>query len=172
MIATRTFARPLVICALALLIVNDHLLKAAYPGLVTGKLSDFAGLVFFPLLLAAACEQLGVRRGMQTIVVAVIATGIVFAAIKLSPGAGDLYRHAVAALQWPFRAAHALLAGDAMPRLGRAHLAADPTDLVALVALAVPVVLARRVRSHAGDSTLPDVGDVVVTGFDVPRRVG
>jgi len=149
MIATRAFARPLAIFALALLIVNDHLLKAAYPGFVTGKLSDFAGLMFFPLLLAAACEQVGLRRGMQTIVIAVVATGVAFAAIKVSPGAGELYRDAVAALQWPFRAAYALVVGDAMPRLGRAQLVADRTDLVALVALAVPVALARRVSSVA-----------------------
>ena len=32
--------------------MNDHVLKHACPGVVTGKLSDFAGLFFFPLFLA------------------------------------------------------------------------------------------------------------------------
>jgi len=35
---------PLFLVSLALLLVNDHFLKAAFPGLVTGKLSDFTGL--------------------------------------------------------------------------------------------------------------------------------
>ncbi|WP_345393526.1 hypothetical protein [Nonomuraea salmonea] len=30
------------------LLVNDHLLKAAFPGVVTGKLSDVAGLLVAP----------------------------------------------------------------------------------------------------------------------------
>lgn len=40
--------------ALVLLLVNDHLLKQAYPGLVTGKLSDFAGIAVLALPLFAA----------------------------------------------------------------------------------------------------------------------
>ena len=49
MIASRALATPIAIFAIALLVVNDHVLKLACPGLVTGKLSDFAGLMFFPL---------------------------------------------------------------------------------------------------------------------------
>ena len=37
--------------SLALLLTNDVYLKAAYPGWVTGKLSDFAGLLVFSLFL-------------------------------------------------------------------------------------------------------------------------
>ncbi|MDO6432910.1 hypothetical protein Q4E93_20040 [Flavitalea sp. BT771] len=37
---------------LLVLALNDHYLKAAYPGWLTGKLSDFAGLLIFPLFLA------------------------------------------------------------------------------------------------------------------------
>jgi hypothetical protein len=148
--ASRALATPIALCAIALLIINDHVLKAAYPGFVTGKLSDFAGLVFFPLLLAAACEQIGLRCGMKTVVHAVCATAIVFAAIKLSASAGELYRLSIALLQWPFHALRALVAGDALPGVGRARLVADRTDLIALVALAVPVVLARRAASEPG----------------------
>jgi len=36
--------KPAFLLPLTLLLLNDHLLKAAYPGWVTGKLSDFAGL--------------------------------------------------------------------------------------------------------------------------------
>lgn len=45
---------PVTVFATALLIVNDHLLKAAYPGWVTGKLSDVAGLVMAPPVVAVA----------------------------------------------------------------------------------------------------------------------
>jgi hypothetical protein len=37
----------------ALLLTNDFVLKQAYPGLLTGKVSDFAGLFIFPMFWAA-----------------------------------------------------------------------------------------------------------------------
>jgi len=40
--------------ALVMLLVNDALLKRAYPGLITGKLSDFAGIAVVALPLLAA----------------------------------------------------------------------------------------------------------------------
>jgi hypothetical protein len=47
--------------ALAVLALNDHYLEGAglVPGWLTGKLSDFAGLVVAPL---GACAMLGARR--------------------------------------------------------------------------------------------------------------
>lgn len=42
------------VVALAVLIVNDALLKQAYPGFITGKLSDFAGLAVVALPMFAA----------------------------------------------------------------------------------------------------------------------
>ena len=42
------------VVALAVLIINDALLKQAFPGFVTGKLSDFAGLAVVALPLFAA----------------------------------------------------------------------------------------------------------------------
>ncbi|MBR9859418.1 T9SS type A sorting domain-containing protein [bacterium] len=42
---------PLFITALVLLFINDFFLKSAFPGVLTGKLSDFAGLFIFPLFL-------------------------------------------------------------------------------------------------------------------------
>lgn len=45
-------ARPAFVFALALLLANDLVLKAAYPGWVTGKLSDFAGLFALPYFLS------------------------------------------------------------------------------------------------------------------------
>ena len=45
--------RPLFLAALATLIANDVVLKARFPGVVTGKLSDFAGLFDFVVFWAA-----------------------------------------------------------------------------------------------------------------------
>ena len=155
--SARALVHPIALAAIALLVVNDHVLKQLAPGLVTGKLSDFAGLAFFPLLLAAAAEHAGVRRGTQTIVIAVIATGLAFAAVKLF--VPELYRVGLAALQWPFRAVRAIVTGAALPALGRVRFVADPSDLVALVALAVPLVLTSRTRRvHA------------LGAFDVPAH--
>ena len=61
--------------ALAVLALNDHVLKQAWPGLVTGKLSDAAGLVVAPplvaLLLALLTKALGLllfrRRRASTL---------------------------------------------------------------------------------------------------------
>jgi hypothetical protein len=49
---TIDLAHPAFVFALALLLANDLVLKAAYPGWVTGKLSDFAGLFALPYFLA------------------------------------------------------------------------------------------------------------------------
>ena len=43
--ALRALAHPGSVLALVVLVLNDHVLKQAWPGLVTGKLSDVAGLV-------------------------------------------------------------------------------------------------------------------------------
>lgn len=43
---------PVTVAGVLLLLINDHLLKPAFPGVVTGKLSDVAGLVMAPALVA------------------------------------------------------------------------------------------------------------------------
>ena len=151
MIATRTLTHPVSLAAIALLVINDHVLKQLAPGVITGKLSDFAGLVFFPLLLAAAAEHARIRRGTQMVLVAALATAAVFAAIKVWAPAAEAYRVGLAALQWPFRAVRAVLNGESLPSLARVAHVADRTDLVALVALAIPITLARGESDEASD---------------------
>jgi len=53
-IALRCLRHPATLISISLLLFNDHVLKIAAPSPLTGKLSDFAGLFFFPFLLAAA----------------------------------------------------------------------------------------------------------------------
>lgn len=47
---------PFVLTALLLTAVNDHYLKYKFSNLLTGKISDFTGLFFFPLLLCVLFE--------------------------------------------------------------------------------------------------------------------
>jgi hypothetical protein len=76
-------ARPPWWAALALLLVNDNLLKASAwaPRWLTGKLSDFAFLVVAPVLLYALTPcRLRARRPL-----ALVAVAAVYAAADLSP---------------------------------------------------------------------------------------
>ncbi len=68
-------------CALAVLVLNDHVLKRALPSALTGKLSDVAGLIVAPVLVAALFGA-RTRRGR---VLAFVACALPFAAINLSP---------------------------------------------------------------------------------------
>ncbi len=108
---------PTWLAALAILLLNDHLLKGAIAGPVTGKLSDLAGLYLAPALLATL---LGVRtsRGLWRCAGAI---GAVFAAINLSPTIAHMWDVSMSALLLPF------------------HTTTDPTDLLALPMLAIGV---------------------------------
>ena len=135
---------------MALLLVNDHVLKAAFPGPITGKLSDAAGLVLAPLVVVAlgevALSALGRKwdSGRRPITIAVVVVGLSFATAKLIEPVAELYRHALGALQWPFAATLALLLSVPIPDLRPVAFVADPTDLLALPALFIPLWLGWR----------------------------
>jgi hypothetical protein len=146
---------PVALAALAVLILNDQVLKAAWPGPVTGKLSDVAGLIVAPLAGQAAWEVgawlRGRWRGPSGLVLAV-AAGVVaagFVAIQVWPPAVDLYRWGLAILQWPVLAIAAGLSGGSLPALEPVVMTPDVGDLLALPALAVTWWLGRR-RLQAG----------------------
>jgi hypothetical protein len=71
--------RPFLLLAVVVLVVNDHWLKAAFPGTFTGKLSDFAGPVVVMSLLAALL-------GRTT---AAVLTAAGFVALKTAPGVAE-----------------------------------------------------------------------------------
>ena len=134
---------PVVVGAVAVLALNDHWAKQRWPGLVTGKLSDVAGLVFFPLFLQAGWELFATLRGpvvpsFRVARNAAILTAVVFSAVKLFEPASLAYEWGLGVLRWP-------LDGTLQP----VSLTRDPTDLLALPALAVSLVLARR-RAREG----------------------
>ena len=126
---------PVALAAVALLVVNDWALKprlgsGTMTSIVTGKLSDVAGLVFAPVVLSAAiglvlhaAARLGARidpsLSRRRLIGCIAATGAVFAAVKLDPGAAG----ALAAM---------------ISHLGRpAAITLDRTDLLCVPALVV-----------------------------------
>jgi hypothetical protein len=136
-------------------IVNDRWLKVHHPSEVSGKLSDFAGLVYFPLFLVAVVE--GARRlrrsrpwelSERAVWVAVAVVGTAMVLIKTWHPAGEVYRTVMGLVLWPVDAGGSLARGNALPPLGRAGLVEDRTDLIALVALCLPVWVGHRIMAH------------------------
>ncbi len=112
-----SFSHPLFLGALATLALNDHVLKAmgALPAL-SGKLSDVAGLLVAPLVLAWICRV----RSRRAFALAHLATGAGFALIQVP---------AIAA---------------ALEAVLPVRIWADPSDLLALPALLVSYRLLGR----------------------------
>jgi hypothetical protein len=97
------------------LVLNDHWLKGAglLPGWLTGKLSDFAGLIVAPILLATLARARA-RHSRLTCWALVVAP---FAAIKLCPAAARAVEHFTRWVGFGWR------------------IWSDPTDLIALSVL-------------------------------------
>jgi hypothetical protein len=133
---------PVAVVALVGLVVNDHVLKAASAGtaytVVTGKLSDVCGLVFFPILVVAGTEiaaSITHRfRGpsVRTAWIVAAAVAVMFIGMKSSHVVGDAYSVTLGALQWPFRALFAVVRGAPLPALQAVAHVVDPTDMVAV----------------------------------------
>lgn len=115
--ALHALIHPGTLVCIAVLAINDHVLKAQWPGWASGKLSDIAGLAFFPLLVAALLG-LARRSPRWTIVSSLFVTGAWFAAMKTMGPVAD---------------ATALLVEMLSGR--PAHIVHDPADLVALPAM-------------------------------------
>ncbi|MCX5741855.1 MAG: hypothetical protein NT062_05060 [Proteobacteria bacterium] len=121
---------PVALLAVAILVLNDWVLKPRCGGIVTGKLSDVAGLAFAPVLLSAliglALHPLRARLdpslSRRRLVACVVATGVGFTAIKLVPA----------------------LAGGVAAVIGHgATFSPDWTDLLTLPALAIAYAIGR-----------------------------
>lgn len=143
---------PVPIVALAVVIVNDRWLKVHHPGIVSGKLSDFAGLVYFPLFVASAFELARwiIRRdrwmiGPRFVDTVTVITGTVFALAKIWHPWAEAYRSVFGVVWWPVDTLGSFVRGDGFAPLGRLGLVQDPTDLVALPMLCLPPLIARGV---------------------------
>ncbi len=169
-------AHPITLVALIVLLVNDHLLKAAWPGVVTGKLSDVAGLVLAPPLLATLVLLL-VRRAPAKPVAAgaVIVVGTAFAAVKAFPAAATVAAQAWSVLNGPSIVRADLTDLLALPALGlawytwtRARHRPVPGNLTRALRLGVilPVAVAGVVATSPAPSRTMDVASGVGPGID------
>ena len=135
---------PATLLALGLLVLNDHVLKAAYPGAVTGKLSDLAGLAFFPIMLVGAWELVLAMTGRwrgprkRALAVAIGVTAASFTLVKTWPVAASAFAWGLGLAQWLLALPVRLLDGGPLPPVVPTVVSVDPTDLVAVVALAIP----------------------------------
>ena len=143
-------ARVAAAVAVAVLLVNDHVLKHALPGLLTGKLSDVAGMTFFPVLLAALLWALVPARHRsdaahdRLLALACFATAVVFTLTKTTALGNEAYRVGWGALQWPYRALLVLAHHRTLPRLARVVLVRDPSDVLAVPFVLVAYAAGRR----------------------------
>lgn len=136
----RILRHPIIITSVICLLINDHLLKPIAPSYLTGKISDFAGLFFFPFLLMTLLSLLLDRLKVtphRTAVVSFLTTLIWFSLIKV------------------WAPANALTASVISSLLGTSvSIALDPTDLAALSVL-LPAWLLWRRQSRQLDSQPP-----------------
>ena len=134
---------PVFLVAVAVLIVNDHFIKANFPGVISGKLSDVAGLIFFPIMLVALAELVALvlpRHPYATsrwFLYASVITAMVYVGVKYIPFGQHLY---LVSNQWIASVVNPL--GAAMPR----RIIVDPWDLLPLLALVIPVIAGRHWR--------------------------
>ncbi|MCB0961787.1 MAG: hypothetical protein KDA98_00515 [Acidimicrobiales bacterium] len=75
----RWLGSPVFLVATAVLLLNDHVFKERFGGVVTGKLSDIAGVVVVGVVAAVVLDA---RRGM-------VLTAVAFSALKVVPGVAE-----------------------------------------------------------------------------------
>jgi hypothetical protein len=143
---------PLAIASWIVLVLNDHVVKRHAPGVLSGKLSDFAGVLLLPLFLHALFELARARLrphpepvlANRVLFASVLVTVTGFSLVELWAPAETEYRFALGYLQWPFRAAFAWFRGDAAPGISPVLATADVTDLAATPMGVVSYFLGRR----------------------------
>jgi hypothetical protein len=144
---------PIAPFSLLVLLVNDHWLKHTHPGMLSGKLSDFATMLLLPVLLHALFELgYAFSKGHapppllsnRALLASIALSGLVFGLPEVWKPAETAYCYGMAALRWPFRAIAALLTGHALPEYRRCAATADLSDLLALSSAYVAWRIAHR----------------------------
>lgn len=116
----RCLQHPATWVSIALLLINDHVLKVLSPSFLTGKLSDFAGLFFFPFIVAACLSLILSNFKMTSQGIGLIAFGFVatwFILLKTLQPVNFLTAQLILLIGIP------------------SHYALDPTDIIALSAM-------------------------------------
>ena len=136
---------PISLIMLLLWLLNDHIFKSLWGNAITGKLSDIAGLVVFPLMLVAAYEILCAFRQRQTSHLGLVLwmsiglSSMIMVLINLSDNGAQLCRFTLGILQWPFRC----LWYQSLVPVQRVQLTMDSTDLWTLCVLVIPYSIVR-----------------------------
>ncbi|HCR70693.1 MAG TPA: hypothetical protein DIW23_04545 [Anaerolineae bacterium] len=118
---------PLILLSIFILLINDHVLKVYIPSALTGKISDFAGLFFFPILLSAILNL--VFQSFQSRKIALasfIFTAIWFSLIKTIPFFKNLTEN-----------------------IFNIQIVLDPSDLMALIMLPLAWRLREKVENES-----------------------
>lgn len=130
----RCLQHPATILSIALLLLNDHVFKVVSPSWLTGKLSDFAGLFFFPFIVAAGLSLVLANLNLTPRFIGLVSFGIVaiwFTLLKT------------------FSFANSLTAQFASLFIGLPVLfILDMTDLIALIA----IIPAWKLWKHAPET--------------------
>jgi hypothetical protein len=140
---------PINLLALGLLLVNDHVLKAVWPGPVTGKVSDVAGLVFFPILVLSAGELVMTATGRwriptrRALTIAVACSAMAYGLVKTLPDAALAAGWLLGIAQWLFSLPVRALAGTLGAPVVPTVIVVDPTDLLALPFVALAIWIGR-----------------------------
>jgi hypothetical protein len=139
---------PITLIALALWAINDHVIKGWGPGVLTGKLSDVAGVMVSPTVLLGIlewCAPAPLRRHRRAVLAASCAAiGALLVGLELSRPVELAYQHVLGSAQFVARGMVAWLSGGVTPAYALVHTTPDVTDLLTLPALAVPWWLGRR----------------------------
>ncbi|MBN1200514.1 MAG: hypothetical protein JXJ20_01540 [Anaerolineae bacterium] len=162
--AIHSLAHPLSIGAVLLLLLNDHVLRRAWPSWWTGKIGDAAWLIFAPFLLAAALAWLVPwwlshhEAAVGGLAFGLAAAGFVLA--KTMPAVHTL----------ALRTLDALTGWDAV-------LHCDPSDLLALPALWIGWRIWRSTRSRgpvalSGGWIVLALGALATVGNSLPYNYG
>lgn len=159
----RALLHPVTLAALTTLVLNDHVLKWTWPGWITGKLSDVAGLILVPIVLAAV---LRVTRRDHLVVCALI-PALLFAAVKIDPRATALWCDALACGRWLVATPLELLRHGGLPSLHAVDAVTDRSDLLALPAT---LALLRVVGARSGSARAADFAIAERSGAEHAQR--
>lgn len=148
---------PLSLLCLAIWAINDHYGKGAWPGWLSGKLSDVVSLVGFALICGAFVEVLcGLARvelaraqslGLRACQIGAVSAAVVMIGINIWPTWAEAYEVGLGAAQWSVVSAWRWLIDQPIPPLYRVSLTMDPTDAFTVPAALGGPWLYRRVNS-------------------------
>jgi hypothetical protein len=132
--AAPEFFGVLPLMAVVLFALNNGVLKRAFPGFVTGKLSDLLVCFFLPLFVSAVLARVSRLQAGTRVAAGIALTAAIFVAVKTSVTASHQLDRDIARLLQPFG-------------LRSAPNRVDMTDLCALPMLALAWLHAQRSSS-------------------------